>query len=291
MGRHIPAACPQVGTLPDEFASKLPKGVPAVERPPTSLFPFQSVGPGAATWYFPTALPATSPAGVFIPQGFGYPEQVDVILYFHGNKDGSFHTINQYWHGDYHKIALREDLVASRRDALLVAPTMGFFPGHGLRGNSDLGIFAQPGGGDCFLDHVMAHLNKYDDHYASKGVTPKARNVVLAGHSGGGNAIHLQLEPMKARVCEAWCFDIVYGDVNDWVDFAVRNPSKILTFFHAIQSLDSLRELVRLKAKTEATLKIKLDNLRIIDAGNDHFAALTNNFLPQLKATKCLATL
>lgn len=234
---------------------------------------------------------ATNPAGVFIPPGFSYAEQVDVILYFHGNKDGSFQTINQYWHGDYNKIALREDLVASRRDALLVAPTMGYYPGHSLWGNSDLGVFGQPEGGDCSLDHVMVHLKKYDDNFAAKGYTPRVRKIVLAGHSGGGSPIHTQMESMKGRLCESWCFDVVYGPVSDWIDFAVRNPTIPLTFYHAVQSLGALRELVRQKAQTEAKLKIKLDHMRFVDAGNDHFAALTNNFLTQVKNTKCFATL
>ena len=43
----------------DEYASKLPKGVPPVERAPTSMAPFQVIGPADTTWYFPLDLPGT----------------------------------------------------------------------------------------------------------------------------------------------------------------------------------------------------------------------------------------
>ncbi len=161
---------------------------------------------------------------------------------------------------------------------------MGDFPGHSLTGNDDLGIFGTPGGGTCFLDHVMQWLGKYDPHYSLNSVVPDVGKVVLAGHSGGGNAIHLQMDAMKAKVSEIWCFDIVYGAVKDWVDFAVANPTKRLTIYHAVQSLPDLRKLVALKASTEASLGRTLDNLKIIDAGNHHYPCLTNNFRNQAKS-------
>ncbi|MFO1372277.1 MAG: hypothetical protein U1F42_07745 [Candidatus Competibacteraceae bacterium] len=279
--------CPKVGDLPADYSSRLPRGVPPVERAPTS-FPFvleqaKTFGPADVTWYFPIALPKTNPTGVFIPQGFGNPKEVDVILYFHGNKLGEFDTINQYWSGKLHNIALRDDLNASGKRALLVAPTLGENSGHGMGGNPALGIFGTPGGGNCFLDHVMQWLGKYEPRYSLNNIVPQVRSVVLAGHSGGGNAIHLQMEAMKAKISEIWCFDVVYGDVNDWVDFARFNPTKRLTFYHAVQSLDSLKNLIRLKEVTEIQFPRSLDNLKIIKGGSDHFPCLTDNFRSHAK--------
>lgn len=282
MGHQKPKSCPEVGELPDEYARRLPKNVPAVEQPPT--------GPAGTTWYFPIALSKTSPTGVFVPSGFTYPNEVDIILYFHGNKDGAFQNINQYWHGDYNSITLREYLNASGKQALLVAPTMGYYPGHMLWGNPDLGVFGSSGGGDCFLHHVMAWLGKYDDGYASREVVPTVRKIVLAGHSGGGNGIHAQMESMKERICEIWCFDVVYGNVSDWIDFASRNPTKPMTFYHAVQSSDSFKDLSALKDATETKKQINLDHVKLIEAGNHHFPALTNNFRDRVNATTCFAS-
>ena len=284
--------CPKVGTLPQDYSSKLPKGVPPVERAPTSMAPFQVIGPADTTWYFPLDLPGTSPTGVFIPQGFGYQSEVDVILYFHGNKRGEFSHINQYWGPGFpYKCTLREDLNASGKSAILIAPTMGSAPGAALNGNPDLGVFGQPGGAECFLDHVMQWLGNYDPHYSLKNpkVVPKVGKVILAGHSGGGSPIHIQMESLKAKICEIWCFDVVYYTLSDWMQFAVYNPTKQVYFYHAIQSLGALKELKKLKGLTEMGLYRSLGNVQFIDAGNHHYPALTNNFGKRLKATTCLS--
>src|SRR5262249_27967114 len=143
-----------------------------------------------------------------------------------------FDTINQYWQGDYYNITLREDIIASRKNVLLVAPTMGPYPGAGLK-NPHEGIFSEPGMGDCFLEHVMTWLGHYEPLF--NNVKPNVREIVLAGHSGGGNPIHNQMESMKARLCEIWCFDTVVGNMTDWCDFARFNKTVTLRFFHAVQ--------------------------------------------------------
>jgi hypothetical protein len=132
--------CPDVGQLPGSYSDKLPKGVPVDERPSTKGVPAE------VTWYFPIALTQTNPTGVFLPKGFGYPRELDVILFFHGNKQGLWDTINQYWHGDIWNITLRENVNDSGKNAVLVAPTMGLKPGFGGINNADIGIFGQTGG-------------------------------------------------------------------------------------------------------------------------------------------------
>jgi hypothetical protein len=283
------STCPDVGDLPDAYSRRLPRGVPAAERPPTSLFPFQTPGPPDVTWYFPINLPKTNPTGVFIPKDFSYPNEVDVILFFHGNKQGLWQNINEYWHGDIMKIALRDDVNASGKSVVLVAPTMGTNPGHGGVFNDDLGIFARSGGGNCFLEHLRQWLGKYETHYADKHTIPQIGKVVLAGHSGGGNPIHAQMESMKAKICEIWCFDVVYGNVDDWINFAHFNMNITLTFFHAIQSTSDYNDLVAKKKDKVSKLGWKLDNLVTLEAGNDHYRALTDNFPKMVKNTKCFS--
>jgi hypothetical protein len=289
--------CPAVGTLPEKYADKLPQGVPPVERLPTSA-PAKGKkdttphGPAEVTWYFPIGLPGTNPTGVFVPKGFAYEPEVDVILFFHGNKIVSkkrhFTNINEYWRGDIDGVALRDDVNKAGKKVLLVAPTMGDYPGVSRTDKDNLGIFATPGGGTCFLNHVMQWLGKYDDRYASNKVIPSVRKVILAGHSGGGNPIHNQMEAMKTQVCEIWCFDVVYFEVADWWSFAYYNQTKPLKFFHAIQSLTALTALKELTAAKEKETGVTLNNLQFNPAGNDHFGALTDNFSDQVKTSNCL---
>jgi hypothetical protein len=96
------------------------------------------------------------------------------------------------------------------------------------------------------------------------------------------------MEAMKTQVCEIWCFDVVYFEVKDWWDFANFNQTKPVKFFHAVQSLDALKNLKDLTAAKEKETGVTLQNLEFIPAGNDHFGALTDNFSDQVKDTKCL---
>jgi hypothetical protein len=308
MSKHSQAVantCADVGDFPSDYSNLLPKGanVPAFETSSTNS------APASKTWYFPIRLDAANPTGVFIPQDFTYPnkgEKVDVILFFHGNKVGDFgkfpnNNINYYWSGHYAfgkatlKIKLRENLNASRKNALLVAPTMGPLPGHQLAGNPDLGIFAQPGGGDCFLDHVMKWLGHCDPRFDSVQVG----KVVLAGHSGGGSAIHIQMNSMKADIGEVWCFDVVYWMLEDWTRFAktlaITHPNSLITFYHGVQSTNSYNDLDAL-AKSMGKKYKKEDrmtaggtrNMNFVETGKpDHFGALTDHFLERLQDSSC----
>jgi hypothetical protein len=250
-------------------------------------------GPAKFTRYFPLPLAGTYPTGVFIPQGFTYGRSVDVILFFHGNKRGPglspFQYINEYWSGKYYDVDLRGDLNASRMNAILVAPTMGDFPGHGL-GSADLGIFAEAGAGDCFLKHVMTWLGTADPNF--KGAIPEVRKVVLAGHSGGGSAIYNQMLSMKSNVCEIWGFDIVYGDPNGWIWFAINRRGVRIYLHSAIQSLVALSEIAKQKDDLESGklgTTIFLNNLQIPAKDGSHYGALTRNFRERLRTNSCFA--
>ena len=97
------------------------------------------------------------------------------------------------------------------------------------------------------------------------------------------------MEGLKAQLCEIWCFDVVYGNVVDWWSWAFFNQTKPLKFFHAIQSLSALAKLKKLTADREKSLGVKLNNLQFIDAGNNHYGALTKNFFDQIKTSQCLS--
>src|SRR5262249_51894253 len=148
-------------------------------------------GPAEATYYFPIPLPKCSPTGVFFPSGFVFPPAIDVILYFHGFKLGEFTYTNEYWNGHLHQITLREDINASGKRAVLIAPTMGAKPG-GAHPPEDMGIFGKLKGGDSFLAEVLRWIGKYVPQYTSRCLTPTIRKLVLAGHSGAGVILNTQ---------------------------------------------------------------------------------------------------
>src|SRR5437868_3812057 len=120
------STCPAVGTFPKDYSSLLPPRVPPFVKPPTSfqIIPggrtdgplvFAAIGPGDITYYFPIDLGKTNPTGVFIPQGFKFGKEVDVILFFHGDKQGLWDNISEYWLGGVRGIRLREDVNDSNK--------------------------------------------------------------------------------------------------------------------------------------------------------------------------------
>jgi len=299
-----------------DFVDKLPAGVPPVELPPTSMFPFQNFGPAEATYYFPIPLDKCSPTGVFFPQGFPFPDKFNVILYFHGHKLGQFQTINQYWAGDLNGIRLRHDVNEAGKHVVLIAPTMGENPGSSL--NPDMGVFAQAGGGDDFLAEVMRWIGKHVPQYVEKKVTPGAGNIVLAGHSGAGGILSQQARTMKSHVCEVWGFDSMYGEgtnkatkkgidvPGNWVQTATEHyalefdplwgmfpipvpklrPTTRFFFYWATGSpgrnARDLQERVRKAGLGNVTVEA---NVHV--GGKYHFDTLTANFKKRVAAASC----
>src|SRR5262245_38999331 len=213
------------------YLAQLPANVPPIEAPYDEKYPSQIIGPPTITYYFPIPLDGCNPTGVFFPQRFGFQGEIDVILYFHGWKDGDFFkikTINYYWSGRFQNIQLREDVNASCKSVVLILPMLGDKPGSVHK--ADMGIFQNPGGGDDFLKEVRKWIGRYVPQY--KGVEPGIRNVILAGHSGAGVILDIQARSMKANVCEVWGFDSLYSQgasfhrdvVQDWLDAAALRP-------------------------------------------------------------------
>src|SRR5262249_45633693 len=131
---------PSQPKAPAPIAPTLPVGVPDVQKPGAA-----NVGPPEATYYFPIPLGGKTPGhpvtGVFLPNGFTFAKEMDVILFFHGNQRGPkmpsswlFDTIYEYWGGSFPKgappIQFRDDLIKSKkRSVVLIAPTLGQYPG------------------------------------------------------------------------------------------------------------------------------------------------------------------
>jgi hypothetical protein len=202
-----------------DYVNLLPNNVPPIEVPFSVSTLSDFSGPGEATYYFPIDVKAPgqrNATGVFFPSGFTFAGRINVILYFHGHKAGEFKTINEYWSGRLHNLYLREDVNASGKMAVLIAPTMGAAPGSGL--NADMGIFAEAGAADHYLAEVVKWIGKYVPQYSQKKTTPQIGNIVLAGHSGAGGILSRQVMTMRSRVCEVWGFDTMYGQGYRRVD-------------------------------------------------------------------------
>ncbi len=159
--------------------------------------------------------PAKTMTGIFIPKNYVPRSRVDLILYLHGHKTtrvcgpGDETSIDRYWRSRYWP--LREKINESRKNVILVAPTLG--------PRSQAGRLIERGGLNWYLDQVMASLKRHR-LFAQAHQPPTVGNIILACHSGGGSPM-LKLAKFKGdggypdKIVECWGFDCLYANKPD----------------------------------------------------------------------------
>lgn len=147
--------------------------------------------------------PIPAKTGIFISENYRPQQYVDLILYLPGHKKSRDLTIDSYWH-ILPLRAFREKLNDSRKNVILVTPTLGL--------HSQAGWLSQSGGLDRYIALVMAALSHYGPY---QGQSPRVGNIILAAHSGGGKAmrqIMLSNQHYSQNIRECWGFVCFYID-------------------------------------------------------------------------------
>lgn len=161
--------------------------------------------------------------GIFIPKHYKPQSQVDLILYLHGHKSdlpGSDAVIADYWDAKRFPVfALREEVNASGKNVILVAPTLAM--------KSEGGDLMRALGLDRYLAKVMAALVTYGPY---KDRSPQIGNIILAAHSGGGTYMRklaTSSNTTAAHIRECWGFDSLYNssDVQPWRQWAEQDAT------------------------------------------------------------------
>jgi hypothetical protein len=191
------------------------------------------------TLYLPIKLNDTIPRkiGVFIPKQFRPATSVDLIVYFHGHiipdcKTNETPFLNkgmEYYWGTPFFLCLREELAASRANAILIAPT--FVPIFGSSANpSRFGNLDEAGKFDFLINQALTRLTE-------SGVLPaaaRAGKIILSGHSAGGLPMLRILETdneLKPSIAECWGFECLYFDTPGWSSWLSANPGKLFRHF------------------------------------------------------------
>lgn len=196
--------------------------------------------PSGTTLYVDIPLGAESPArsltGIYLPSGFRSGARVDVILYLHGFKLGNPGiAIDAYWDvRRFPYFALREGVLESGKNLVLVAPTLG--------PRSQAGRLTAPGGLDAYVDRVRAALAASGAGGGAQG--PALGHLILACHSGGGRPMRMLARSSgryAAHIKECWGFDCLYNsdDAQQWVEWARARPDGRL-FVHYLGSTTRL---------------------------------------------------
>jgi Putative peptidoglycan binding domain len=185
--------------------------------------------------------PARPMTGIYVPPGFSPQPRVDLIVYLHGFK--SSHpaaTIDAYWDSrQFPYWPLRDGVAESRKNVILVAPTLG--------PRSQAGRLLGVGGFDAYLDQIMKALTAHGP-YADRGPAPTPGNIVLACHSGGGRPMRqlaVSEQRSAAQVRECWGFDCLYNadDAALWIRWARSRPDARLFLYYLSSAAELSKRL------------------------------------------------
>jgi hypothetical protein len=165
---------------------------------------------------------------VYVPDRKQLGNTIDVILYFHGHKDGKTQDIKHVCNDD--RNPMRTVLSQStKKHFVFVAPQLG---AKAEGGNLDTDV--KP-----MLDQVMLGL----EAYLSLGSTPTVGNIVLAAHSGGGERLRVVAAQtwVDSKLLEVWCFDCLYtgwkeptaarSDASYWIKWKGSHAKQRLAIF------------------------------------------------------------
>jgi len=164
------------------------------------------------------ALYTDSTVIVFVPKHFrpSAGHEIPMLVHFHGHGNTAERAMVT------HK--LREQLVASRQDAILVVPQ-----GPVNAADSSCGKLEAPGGFSRLLHEVLASLGTRETSRLL-GTTAFERagigRVCLSAHSGGYHAAAQCLRHGGVEVNEVFLFDALYADADVFRDWVVRGKGK-----------------------------------------------------------------
>jgi hypothetical protein len=225
--------------------------------------------------------------GIFIPENYSPQKAVDLILYLHGHKTqipGSDALIAEYWDGQkYPVFALREEINASRKNVILVTPTLAL--------KSEAGDLVRRNGLDNYLNKVLETLTTYGPY---KGQSPTIGNLILAAHSGGGiymRKLATSGNQAAGKIRECWGFDSLYNssDVEPWRLWAKDHPKTRFLYSYYYQGLPKTNSQ-NLEKDLRGRIQ-KLPNVRPIPSQvTDHYKLVRVYLRERLQGTAFLSS-
>lgn len=156
---------------------------------------------------------------VFVPATFRLPpsKRVDFVVHFHGHNTSARRVIGAH--------ALREQLVESKQNAVLVVPQ-----GPVEAADGDFGKLMKAGGLARLLDELLtlcsgAKVSKKLGDAALTGAKSAGR-VIVSAHSGGYRAAAAATRRGGVELKEVYLFDALYGELDAFADFAADGDER-----------------------------------------------------------------
>jgi hypothetical protein len=154
---------------------------------------------------------------IFIPKDFSQNGRVDFVVHFHGWRNHVEAVLRHY--------QLIEQLVASRRNAVLVVPQGPFDAPDSFGGKLE-----DPDGFARFIKEVSEKLRQSP---AVRLKSFEVGNIILSGHSGGYQVISSILDRggLLGQIKEVWLFDALYGRTDKFLAWWEKSHGRLVNIY------------------------------------------------------------
>jgi len=181
---------------------------------------------------------------VFVPDKYRFQaeEGISALVHFHGHNSSAERAIAAH--------ALREQLVDSRQNAILVVPQLALFAA-----DSSCGKLASPGAFERLLGGALSSAERFGRMTLGPSrfpERPRLGRVCLSAHSGGYHAAACSIRHGGVDVSETYLFDALYAESDvfrDWVLARRGDPAtrrhKLVSYFTAGAQTESLNNGLR----------------------------------------------
>jgi len=165
---------------------------------------------------------------VFVPDKYRFRanEGVSALVHFHGHNSSAERALTAH--------ALREQLVDSRQNAVLVVPQLAWFAADSSCGKlTEPGAFARLLGGALSTAARLGRATLGDSSFPER--THLGR-ICLSAHSGGYHAAASSLQHGGVDVSETYLFDALYGESDVFRDWVLERRDEPATSRHKLVS-------------------------------------------------------
>ena len=190
---------------------------------------------------------------VFVPEKYRFraKEGVSALVHFHGHNSSAERALTAH--------ALREQLVDSRQNAILIVPQLALFAADSSCGKlTDPGAFARLLGGAVSTAARLGRTTLGDSCFPER---PRLGRICLSAHSGGYHAAACSLLHGSVDVSETYLFDALYAEsevFRDWVVERRGDPAisrhKLVSYFTPGAATESLNNGLRVALEQSGVL-------------------------------------
>lgn len=187
---------------------------------------------------------------VFVPRRYRFhaEEGVPALVHFHGHNSTAERAIAAH--------ALREQLVDSRQNAVLIVPQLARFAA-----DSSCGRLAQPRGLARLLDNAISSTARLGRSSLGESRFPdraEPGRVCLSAHSGGFHAAACSLRTGGVDISETYLFDALYAErevFRDWVLERRGEPAssrhKLVSYFTPGATTETMNHGLRVELERQ----------------------------------------